>query len=487
MILLPLFIYAQDEPTNTAQNPATGVSMGGSVGSVTVDNVNYSEIRILPEFCFGKVGVGLDIDLLIDQYGNIREEDWNEPKDIVNKIYYVRFAEKTDPFFFRIGGFPNYTLSHGLIMNQYSNMLKYPGIRQIGLMVGGNTKFSGLGVEAFSSNVTRNEILAGRIHINPMQTSNIPFLKKLIVGVEGAVDRNQYGTLNEVVFDTDMDGIPDNKDIDADNDGTLDASPYVFNKYPVLIPYADSLGMDTTYPNYEELIKSKKESVSEYGVDYELPLIEKKAFYLSHYAEAAKIKDFKMGFIFPGFYSKFLIFQMNAEMRHFQDQFVPGYFNQLYDQQRASIFYQKVSADSEIYAVNTKKETIASTKASTGWYTSITTSLWNLVYVTVAYQDMYNKDKNAAKSLTGYATVNPKILPRIKEASVIYSQLNVPKIKAIRAPNAFFEGRVSYGIAPNTYLIGRYQEIYTDINNDGKINTKTEIQHIYGTSVEFRF
>jgi hypothetical protein len=482
LVFVSFSLYAQQDTNNSTQEEANGFSMSGAVGSVTFDNVTYSEFHLTPEINFWKIGIGLDFDLLVDPEGLIRKEDWDDSKDIITKIYMIRFAQRGEPFYARVGGFPNYTLSHGLIMNHYSNMLLYPQIRQVGVMFGFNTPDSRIGAEIFSSNIVRNEILAGRAHIKPL--TGLGILKNLDVGVSAATDRNQFGGLDDVIFDTDADGIPDKKDIDADNDGELDASPYVMNKYPVLQQIQAEL--DATFPHFENMLKSKRESVTEFGLDYELPLIQKKAFYLSHYGEASKIQDYNMGFIFPGFYSKFLIFEMNAEIRHFQDKFIPGYFDQLYDQQRAIAYYNENSSV-VIDTILTKKGLIKYAKASTGWFASLTTSLVNMVFLTVSYQDMYSDNPNNGKSLWGNIRVNPKIVPKIHEADITYSQVNVDKIKHIRSNNALLEGKVVYSLSPNTNLVGRYTERYIDIDNDGKITHRSEILKTFGTSVEFRF
>lgn len=68
------------------------------VGSVTIGDNTYSQIRLMPEIVIWKFGFGLDIDLLIDSEGKVRKEDWDEAQDIINKIYYIRFAQRKDPF-----------------------------------------------------------------------------------------------------------------------------------------------------------------------------------------------------------------------------------------------------------------------------------------------------------------------------------------------------------------------------------------------------
>jgi len=182
-----------------------GLQMGGAVGTIMMGDNVYTQIRLMPEITFGKIGIGLDFDLLIDSEGNIKEDEWDEFSDYVNKIYYIRYGHRGDPFFGRIGGFPNYTLGHGLVMRDYSNMLRYPEVRQIGLQLGGKIPIAGLELEGFSSNITKNEILAGRVTFLPLGSTEIPLLKKIRLGSTIAHDRNQIKGL----IDSDDDEYPD--------------------------------------------------------------------------------------------------------------------------------------------------------------------------------------------------------------------------------------------------------------------------------------
>jgi hypothetical protein len=106
IVLLPVLLLGQqgfaDEPIVPGDVPGFWEELiesdsltygaGGVVGAVTVDGVTYSQIRLRPEIEFGKLGVGLDIDLLIDSDGKIRQEDWNDWKDYLGKLFYIRYG-----------------------------------------------------------------------------------------------------------------------------------------------------------------------------------------------------------------------------------------------------------------------------------------------------------------------------------------------------------------------------------------------------------
>jgi hypothetical protein len=521
LILLPVFLMGQasnddlsvpgdpmlDEETETTEGTQWG--MGGVVGAITIDNQTYSQIRLQPELQIGKFGLGLDIDLIIDSEGNVRKEDWNEWQDYVNKILYFRFAQRNDPFYFKVGSIPDYTLGNGLIFNHYSNMTLYPNVKNIGGYVGINTQLSGLGFEVFSHNVYKNEILAGRAHIQPLAVTNIPLLEKLRIGVNVGMDRDQYAKYEDDdgdnipdiydkfpkdrnrYLDTDNDGVADNDDIDINGNNILDhptLNPFVAEQFPGI----DSLGyvLDMNVTPDRAAAYTKKDEVYVYSADYQLPLIETERFNLIHYGEIAKIDGYGTGMIFPGFSSKFFIFDARLEFRNFGDQFLPGYFDRQYDQQRAQVRHiAQTDSCNQIWNLTTKEATLEEVESSLGWFGYLRANLFNFMYAKIAYQDMYGKNNFLGKSLWASITVNPSMVPKLKEATVYYSQTNTNYInfKWLRNENALIAGRLVYSVSDNANLVGRYSEYYTDINGDGRIKGKDEITEMLTFGVEFQF
>lgn len=491
LILLPWILFAQVAEEET-ENEGTTFGMGGVVGSITVGDKTYSQIRLMPEISIWKFGFGLDIDLLIDGDGNVRKEDWDEAEDIINKIYYIRFAQRRDPFYFKVGSIPNYTLGHGLIFDSYSNMLQYPVKRNIGGYVGVNTPLSGLGFEVFSHNVKDNEILAGRVFAKPLDVMDIPILSNLKVGVNVGVDRNPFGRYT----DEDDNRIPDIYELDSvdlNGNGIIDhpdLNPYVEEVYPGIAGIADSLGweLDNTIIPLRPWSEEEK-NVWIYSADYEVPLIDYDYFSLWNYGELAMIKDYGTGFIFPGFGSKFLVFDMNLEFRRFGEEFLPGFFDQLYDEQRAYLAEITDLSGNTIRTVLTKDEILKSIKSSLGWYASIRANIFNVLFMRIAYQDMYGEDVITGKSIWGTLGVDPSIVPKLKEASISYSQSNVRTlaINQLKSPSAQVVGKMSYGLSENTFLVGKYSERYIDIDGNGKIQGSEETVSSMTFGVEFKF
>ncbi len=485
LIILPVLIFAQTENKN--------FGMTGGLGTVSINNKLYTRFRLMPEITLGKIGIGLDFDLLIDSEGNVRKEDWDEWQDYVNKIYYIRYGQRGDLFYGRIGGFPDYTLAYGLVMKNYSNMLKYPDYRQIGLQLGTTLPLMGLQIEAFTSNITENDIIAGRVSLTPLKPIDIPIVKNVRLGVTVAQDQNEYKGLE----DRDNDNYPDYFDDYPENSKWHNEVDHNEDEYLQMYVEinGDSTGFYNWFYNSDVLNSKRNPSFSDLGTrkvtvasaDYTVPLIDKKLLKLGHYAEYAKIIDHNWGLIFPGFYAKFLIFDANLEMRFYKNDFMPHFFDEIYDEQRATVY--KIGEDSSKIVL--KEDLIKDTQETKGWFGSLTANLANFIMVTVSYEDMYGKNNNHNRSISGVASLNQKILPQLKTAELKYYQSGFDKLRYFKTEGAMLDGKLGYSISSNTILVANYKERYQDLNNDGKIkgkvNGKPETIKTFGMGVEFSF
>ncbi|MDY0151650.1 MAG: hypothetical protein RBS43_05205 [Candidatus Cloacimonas sp.] len=523
LILMPVLFFGQayTDEENVPGDPFTEevpvypetakYGIGGVVGAVTVGNITYSQVRLRPQVNVGKFGFGLDVGLLIDSEGNVRKEDWDEWQDYLDKIFYISFASRKDPVYFKIGCIQDYTLGHGLIFEHYSNMLRYPEVKNVGGYVGINTPFSGIGFEAFTHNIHQNEIIALRAHANPLGWINAPLLSKLKLGVNVGIDRNQYGKYADKDgddipdiydkfpnngnqwLDTDNDGIADNVDFDLNGNGSIDhpdVNPFVDSNFPDIASQYPDYPFDTDVtPDFAEAYPDPDE-ITVYSLDYQLPLVDTDTFFLDTYGEIATIKDYGNGIIFPGFSSKFLIFDAKLEFRNFGDKFLPGYFDRLYNSQRSEVKYQEIdNGGARHWSLVTKESSLDAIDSSLGWFGFFRANLYDIVFYKMAFQDMYGKDLFMGKSLWASLTVNPTMIPKLKEATLYYSQTNVNYInfRYPRNSNANVMGRLVYAISDNTNLVGRYTEFYNDLNQDGKIKGNDEVLEVFTMGVEFTF
>ncbi len=482
-LVLTSFVVLQAEEATEQDNSTTGQTQSDSgllpfptsvgIGAVTIGDEMYTRIRLLPEFKFWKFRLGLDFDILLGSDGKVREKDWDDFDDYLNKILYLQFAQRKDPFYFRLGGFSNLKFGNGLIMNNYTNMLDYPDVKQLGAEVAFNTNFYGLGLDLFSSNLDRNDLLAGHITALPFTPTKIPLIENLAVGATVVTDRDQYSGIrarkNEY-FPDKSEGMDENdwlhvwELINGDSTG--------FNNW--YEEHEDSLH----FHDYPSSLDDKKE-ITEVGLDYTLPLVNTKAFDLYNYGEFAKILEHGHGFVFPGFGARFLVFNVQLDYRLFGEEFEANYFNRLYDAERARIVNDTV--------LIAKATTLDSLSKSQGWRGLISADILDFLTLSVEYEDISGDNYPVGKSILAEVSLNQSIIPQISHAYAKYSQTNVEEIQEWKSPNASIDTQVGYNLSANSLLIWEYREHYVDKNNDGKIKGSDETISTYSLGVQLRF
>lgn len=174
---------------------AAGFSVNGSFGADVLsdpdnpdDNKVYYCLSLMPELSIWRFGAGLDINLYFDEEGNMRGKDWDEWGDLVGKIWYVRYCQKGDPLYALFGGVRSYSIGHGFIMSNYTNMLNYPDVRHKGLLL--EVNLNKIGFESIISNVDSYPVLGGRLYMMPLGSYGLPLISKLKIGVSGVIDQN---------------------------------------------------------------------------------------------------------------------------------------------------------------------------------------------------------------------------------------------------------------------------------------------------------
>lgn len=250
----------------------------GGLGVTWIDGQSYTTFSISPDLSFGKFGIGLNIELLFNNEGGFefRKQGWDKGAGILRAIRYLRYGYKHNPVYVRVGTLDNATLGHGFLMWHYSNESNYDE-RKIGLEF--DLDFDQFGFETVNSNFGNLEILGGRLYYRPLHTTKIPVIKNLEFGATYVTD---------------------------------EAEP-------------DSNGVGG--------------GISAWGLDVGLPVIQSDLFYTTLYYDFAKINNFGNGsavgveFGFPDVFG-LLRLSANVEKRFLGKEFLPSYFNALYELER---------------------------------------------------------------------------------------------------------------------------------------------------------
>ncbi|MBN2102955.1 hypothetical protein JW835_02840 [bacterium] len=166
---------------------ATGGSeLDGGVGMTWIDEQPYYNISFQPDISIGKLGIGLNLDLLINtDTGKIRSEDWDEDYDYARMIRYLRWGLKGDKVYARIGALDAARIGHGFILNFYNNQINYDK-RKLGLSF--DVDFGMAGFESMTNNLGRLQVIGGRVYVRPMYSKSIPVLRNLGFGASYVTD-----------------------------------------------------------------------------------------------------------------------------------------------------------------------------------------------------------------------------------------------------------------------------------------------------------
>jgi hypothetical protein len=444
LILLPLWLSAQNNPF--AVKAKTRYSASGMIGYEKVDSLKYYQLRLIQEFDVWRIGIGLDLDFLFDtKTKHLRKQDWDNLDDVIDKFYYIKYGEVKDPFYFHLGGFPGLTQGNGLIMQNYSNMLLYPEMRNAGVMIGGSPHWpTQPSFELFTSDIRRNQILSLSAQCKPMPDSTVKVLDQLILGMSFVMDRNQFGNLKYVAPDSLLD----------------------------------------------EINTHKKESAAAYGFGYTLPFFHTEKVILGQYAEIAHIQDNGTGFILPGIYSDFKFLKVNLEYRIYGKRYDPAFFDHDYEEERGSVLANLITDEfgdptDTTYSYFCKEDALRSLKASQGWSGKIQGLIGKKLKAMYAWQNTFGRD--FTKSFWTKIWVDTQY-KRLENFSLYYNKTKVNEL----AITHVIEHNTEIGTSltfratkKHWYLIGSYAEKYKDKNGNGSIDWLKETKRSFGVGVKY--
>ncbi|MBM4165714.1 MAG: hypothetical protein FJ218_02150 [Ignavibacteria bacterium] len=158
--------------------------LSGSVGMTWIDGEPYYLINLTPEFAFGKFGVGLDVNFRINKEGKIRNGEFSK----MRFIRYLRWGQKGDDIYARVGILDYTRLGHGFIMYLYRNSPSYDD-RRNGLEFDMN--FGNYGFESVYGDFAQAGVFGIRGYTKPLKltsASEIPILGEMEVGATIATD-----------------------------------------------------------------------------------------------------------------------------------------------------------------------------------------------------------------------------------------------------------------------------------------------------------
>lgn len=489
----------QPQTGDTPPKPKKPLNLGLGVGSATIDGKLYNQVALRPELSFGKLGIGLDLPIYIDNEGNIREDEWDEASDIIDKFLYISWGQKSDPFWFKWGALNNVTLGYGGLLGGYSNMMEFPSVRKVGINTG--MTFGNFGTEVFLSNM--KEFTRGGTLMGLRGTYKLSDAIPLTFGMNFVMDMNQFSGLKDTDDDTYpdiFDDFPDDKDYWNDTDGDGLADKDGGNKEPDTGWDIDADGdniLDTVDGDVKLKptpfsLKDNKATAQGFALDLGYPVIKSKAFSLEAYMEYNKLIFPKIkgdayysrkamdgtGITVPGVRaSLFSFLNVSFEYRIKQGYFAPQFFDGSYDLSRVVAEFSDSGT-----VIRTKEQVLLVDSSNTsGMYGSASANLFNLLSFNAAYASMKGEGDAEFNSFNALINLNAEKIPKLSVAQAYYQRNNDKNPFDFSNPsiNTIFGYKVGYEVSGGVSLIWDFRQFYRD--------TGTGLEPVKQTTIETAF
>ena len=446
----------------------------------------------------------------MDNEGNIRQDEWdfdNDPDLIYDKILYIRYGEKTSPFWAKYGSIENMTLGQGGLMRGYSNMMEFPTVRRAGINTGFN--IGSIGGELFLSNVkdfSRGGTILG-LRAQYKVSESLP----LTIGLNYISDANMFSSMKDKdgdSFPDVFDDFPSDSSLWNDTDGDGWPDPGHGSSVPDSLVDIDADGDNIVDINDDNVeikarpfsIDENKASVSAWSFDVSYPVLTNKMLSLTVYTEINTLlfpevvttnadsdtvfyrpKRSGTGATIPGIRSKlFGLLDLSLEYRSVKGSYVPQFFDQSYDLNR-------VISASQGNETSIKTKDMAMFEGydkdwtSSGVYGSANMNLFKLINFNDSYDSM-TADTIEYNSFNAVINVNTDNIPKLSVANAFYRRNNDKDPFDFDNPseNTIMGYRVGYEMSKGVSLIWEYSEFYRD-------NGSGELEPVRQTKVETAF
>ncbi len=399
-------------------------NIAGGLGLNWINGELYYRFHFTPDISFANFGIGLNLNIDVNKNGNIRKKDFNTFSDYLSIIRYIRYGLKHDPVYIKLGALDYYTLGTGNIIYQYNNS---PSIdnRKIGLIA--DIDFGDFGFESIYSQFAEAGVVGVRIYVRPLKFTSaaaIPIIGNLEIGGSYAADFNKY---SGVVFT-----------YDPSIAGPLPPFPIRY------------------YNRVED--RGRMQII---GLDVSLPIIRSSIFNLQIYSNYAKIINYGSG-VATGIQINLNglgIFNASVklERRFNKAQYIPSYFNSMYEVQR-----YRVNTTNRVYP---SKATYLSsiTNPDNGIFGQLNLHFLGVLDITGSYQRLDKMPNSGILHLV--ANVAPQGLPVVVRGG--YDKLNIGNESQIFKVdnNSYMYFELGYKPLPYMIVSMRYNWTFTPVRD----------------------
>ncbi len=398
LILFYLFFSEVIFPQNDLLRTHKAFLEGG-FGLTWIDGQPHYAFHFSPEIQFFKVGIGLNLNLEFTPSGKIRTENFNEFTDYLSIIDYVKYGNKYDPLYFRIGLLDYATLGHGSIMYLYNNSPSYDA-KKIGIEF--DMDFNKFGFESVYGNFGQSGVIGLRGYVRPIkftELSSLPVVSNLEIGITITTDTDDKSGIISGVYDS---------------------------RENMFIPLVD------------------KGNMTILGFDLGIPLFRMGFFNLDIYYDYSKIIEFgsgsALGTIIDFRNLSLLTLKIKLERRFNGSAYLPSYFNSFYEIERFIL-------DRKNGSIKSKIQKLIDAEEGNGYFGDMMLSVLNTFDILASFQKLDKLPNSGMLYLR--ALVNPADFPYVFSAG--YNKINI-----INLEDLFRMDDRSYLYAEFGYKIQKY-------------------------------
>jgi len=408
LMFISVIVNAQFTNATAAMRGKSGGSVPMGFGATFIDGETYYLVSIAPEVAFGQLGIGLDLNLRFNTQGKLRTGDYSKFEDYLRIIRYVRWAQKGDPFYVRVGQLDYSLIGHGSIIYNYRNSASYD-MRRTGIELDFN--FEKYGFESVYSDIAGRGLLGLRGYAKPLKFTSlakIPVINNFEVGATYARDLNQYA--------------------------------------------------DYAHRNTYTMIDSSRTGLSIYGFDFGLPIISYSFFKSTLYYDFAQIANYGHGSTI-GINMNFsgmgiLNIRGKYEYRINGANYIPAYFNALYEYDRFN-FVNRLS----------KSDTLWQIAANKGYFGELIIGILNTFYIIAGYQAPVDDNNQGIL----HAELQ---LPQVAGIVVrgMFDKARIGKVFVLDN-NSILSAEIGYKPVKYLLVSMLYQRTFSNRNPDGTLRT----------------
>jgi len=416
-------------------------SQFGAIANMTqIGDQTYVGIRLRPEFNIKKFGIGLDVPVLVNvDNGDIRTEEYKTGIGALRLIRFVKYGtKKKDPVFVRFGDISETYLGYGNLVNNYSNSASFER-RKLGLSWDILVKKI-IGIEGFYSDIDLESpnLFGVRPYIKPLATTSIPIIKTTEIGFTYVQDK-------------------DNTSSQYNENGEVTRSGYLNNTF-------NAMSLDIGW----DLVKTKifkAKAFAEYSMLTKNEILSDTATAreISYGAGNGKsvgiIADVKI-------FGDFLRINSRLERLWYSDNYLPQFFDILYEINKDNKFETLLNAESKQGIYGTLNGTVLG-KFKIGGSLLLPD---NITENSPAYLRLDASADKLADKFSAHATYMRGNIARLKEAIKIDE-------------NSFANARLTYQL--NKYLVTGVDYRWTFSKNEetGKVEASSYWMPYFGMNI----